>query len=584
MKNSFFTFKSLHFQKFALIFISLATLITYRQVFSLGFINYDTPLYISDNLKVLSGLTISNIKWAFLTNFFSNWHPLTWMSHMLDVDIWGTNPGGHHATNLFLHILNSILIFKIFQKLTSCNWQSMMLATLFALHPLHIESVAWLAERKDVLSTFFFLLSIIAYVNYVRNQNIFRYVLIILIFSLALMSKPMVVTFPFILLLFDFWPLQRLNINSDSFSHQFILNNSPRISFLLEKIPFFLLSALCSWFTLFAQKGNIASLESISFTDRIINVFVAYLDYIALSFWPTKLAIIYPYQGSPSLEKMFFSFSLIGVATFFSVFLRKKCPWMLFGWLWFLGTLIPVIGIVQVGYQSIANRYTYIPHIGLFIIIIWSVSFIFNYFHLSKKVIVVLSIFMIIGSSLATQHELKYWENDKTLFSRALEVTKRNFIAENDLGRYFLSINNLREAENHFLKALEFNPQLNIAHTNLATLYSRKGETQKAIEHHLISLKIAPYAVETSFLSNYSLATEYEKLGNLVQSLYHYKKAIEMKPNCVPAYINVGKLSLMLNMNNQALYSFKKALSFDPNNVYALNKIEEINKINAALK
>ena len=357
------------------LFIIMVTLSVYWQVQNFDFLNFDDDMYVTDNHHVQEGLTLKSIIWAFTTIHASNWHPLTWLSHMLDCQLYGINAGWHHLTNLLFHIANTLLLFFVFQKMTGCFWQSVFVATLFALHPLHVESVAWISERKDVLSTFFWMLTMWSYTRYVERLEVNRYLLVILFFTLGLMSKPMLVTLPFVLLLLDFYPLYRFRFQKSDTS----ANPKQRSNILLlvlEKIPLLVLTAVSSAVTLYAQKHGeaIMSLDAISLKIRISNAVVSYIKYIGKMIYPSNLAVMYPFQGILPWWKITGACLILVSMSLLAIRIIKQSSYFAVGWLWYIGTLVPVIGLVQVGNQSMADRYTYVPLIGLFIIITWGVS------------------------------------------------------------------------------------------------------------------------------------------------------------------------------------------------------------------
>jgi len=351
-----------------------AILFPYGQIVNHDFVSYDDPKYVMENPHVKAGLTRESIIWAFTTQHDGNWFPLTWLSHMLDCELYGLNPMGHHWTNLLIHMANTVLLFLIFQMMTGSTWRSGFVAALFALHPLHVESVAWVAERKDVLSTFFGMLTLLAYNRYVRQTHLINYLLIILFFGLGLMAKPMLVTWPFVLLLLDFWPLKRFHFKEDKLQS----NGNSRFGWqqlfilFLEKIPLFILSAVSSVVTFTVQRsgGGVKSMEFLSLKARVSNTFASYVKYIVKTVWPHSFAVFYPHPGDTlPLWQIYGSILLIAIVTVFAMYALKQYPYMAVGWFWYLGTLLPVIGLVQVGGQAMADRYTYIPLTGIFIII-----------------------------------------------------------------------------------------------------------------------------------------------------------------------------------------------------------------------
>jgi hypothetical protein len=365
------------------------SLLAYMQVINIDFINYDDGLYVVENPHIKGNLTLENIIWAFSTGYAANWHPLTWLSHMLDFGVYGLNPMGHHWTNLQIHIANSILLFLFFKYLTGVLWRSAIVAALFAIHPLHVESVAWVAERKDVLCTFFWILSMWAYAGYVRHPQKKYYVLLIILFILGLMAKPMIVTLPFVLLLLDFWPLSRF---------QYMLHRQQIPIFKViaclvrEKIPLFILSAVSSLITFFVQQhgGAVSSIEYLPLMARVTNAIVSYTVYIGKMIWPLHLAVLYPLREWYPLQVMMSGLLLL-VLSGLAILYRRRFPYLITGWFLYLGTLVPVIGLVQVGIQRMADRYTYVPLIGLFIIVAWGMTDILAKWRYQKTVVAVFS-------------------------------------------------------------------------------------------------------------------------------------------------------------------------------------------------
>ena len=411
-----------------------------------SFVNYDDPQYVTANYDVQAGLTFESIRWSFTATHANNWHPLTWLSHMLDCQIYGMNPGHHHMTNVLFHILNTLLLFFIFKRISESIWKSAFVAALFALHPLHVESIAWVAERKDVLSTFFWMLTLWSYAGYVERPRLDKYLLLILFYILGLMAKPMLVTLPFVLLLLDYWPLKRFHLKSSD-------NENPEVQrtfyfgLILEKIPLFLLSAASGIVTYLVQKssGAVSSLDAIPFHDRIANALVSYVVYIGKMIWPHNLAVLYPYPRSIALWKIVGAGLLITLITVLVLRLLRSKPYLAVGWLWYLGTLVPVIGIVQVGSQAMADRYTYVPLIGIFIMITWGISDWvskrhYRRFGLFMVTAVILSLLMI-----TSRLQVKYWSNSVMLFDHAIDVTGENSTAQLNLGEALAEQGNIEK-------------------------------------------------------------------------------------------------------------------------------------------
>ena len=389
--------------------LALATFAVFSQVLHNEFVSYDDPQYVVENTHIQNVPILRTIKWAFTAGYAANWHPLTWLSHALDYKLFGLNPAGHHLTNLLLHIVNTLLLFAILNAMTGALWQSAFVAALFALHPLHVESVAWVAERKDVLSTFFLLLTMAAYLRYTRKPDARSYRLTLVLFALGLMSKPMLVTLPFVLLLLDYWPLNRLEINNlKQIYHR-----------VYEKIPFFVLAAVSSGITCIAQQHAMTDIETFPFKWRIANAIVSYVRYIEKTFVPRKLAVLYPLAGNmPTLWLITLSAILLLIITILIIRLSNKRRYLLVGWLWFMGTLVPVIGLVQVGMQEMADRYTYVPLIGLFIIVTWGIADIFSSRRYRKTFLTTAAAVVLVALSICTILQLRYWHNCISLFER----------------------------------------------------------------------------------------------------------------------------------------------------------------------
>jgi hypothetical protein len=406
--------------------LGLTTAAVYYQVQSFKFITYDDPYYVYTNPNIQSGITYESIKWAFSTGWTANWIPLTWLSYMLDWHLFGSNPSGYHVINLVFHVINALLLFIILEQMTHSFWRSVFAAALFAFHPLHVESVAWVSERKDVLSTFFWLLTMWAYLRYVNKPGISRYLWTALFLALGLMSKPMLVTLPFVLLLLDYWPLGRFR---------------GRTAFYLigEKIPFFVLSAASSVVTFLVQRNSMAvvSLNMLPIKFRILNAFVSYTGYIEKMFWPSGLSVFYPHPGQNiSIPHAIISAGLLLAVTVLVIRFAKNHRYLVTGWFWYIVTLAPIIGFIQVGIQGMADRYSYITLTGLFIIIAWAIPDLFAKWRYGRIVLVSLALVIISVLSICTYKQLSYWRNTATLFQHAIDVTKNNYMAMNELAWY----------------------------------------------------------------------------------------------------------------------------------------------------
>ena len=545
----------------------LGIVVVYIKVQKLGFVGFDDELYVTQNHYVQKGITLEGIKWAFTTFHSANWHPLTWISHMLDCDLYGMNPAGHHWTNVELHMANTLLLFFIFFEMTGALWQSAFVAALFALHPLHVESVAWISERKDVLSTFFGLLSIVAYYRYVKKLSAKYYMLVIILFSLGLMAKPMLVTLPFVLLLLDFWPLKRFQFQDDfHFKTEKPKSDSVRKKYrtFLEKIPLFILVVISCLITFFAQQriGAVKSIAALPLKYRIENAVVSYVKYVLKAIWPHKLAVFYPHPGiTLPLWKIFGGALLIVAACYGTIWSAKKYPYILVGLFWYLGTLVPVIGLVQVGEQAMADRYTYIPLIGIFIIVAWGASDLFKKWHFKKYYLGLSSAIILVALASKTFLQLNTWKNGITLFEHAISVTDNNYPAYNNLGSAYESID-LDKAIFYYKAALKIRPNFATAFYNLGNAFLEKGNIDKAIHYYLNALKIKPNY--TAALNNIGEALT--KKGDYDKANYYFKKALKTDPTGPDTCMNFANALFLQAKPDIAVSLYKKILQTDSEN------------------
>mgnify|MGYP001819000597 CR=1 FL=1 len=424
------------------LFLVLTILFVYLQVISFEFINYDTDRYVYENQYVMAGLTQEVNGWAFTTIYASNWHPVTWLSHMLEVELFGLDSGCHHFSNVLFHCANVILLFWVLVRMTGDMWKSSLIAALFAIHPLHKQSVAWVAERKDVLSTFFGLLTVGCYLRYVRFPRIGSYMPILIFFMLSLMSKPMLVTLPFVLLLIDYWPLKRFDIQMLSGSDVSRSQIATGISLIIEKIPLFLVSAASCMVTLYVQQdgGAVGSLTLYPLHLRIVNALVSYASYLWKMVWPVNLAVVYPYPGEFPAWQIWAACLMLSGISLLAIKNSKAHPWLLVGWLWYLGTLVPVIGLLQAGSQAMADRYTYVPLIGIFLVLVWGLSDLFERFHIKQFSAIIITISVLGVLTTISRNQVGYWQNSITLFEHTIDVTKNNYVAHNNLGHRLLEL------------------------------------------------------------------------------------------------------------------------------------------------
>jgi protein O-mannosyl-transferase len=487
-----------------------ATMVFYSGVLGNGFVNFDDNDYVTSNAIVQKGLSWEGIKWAFTSFHASNWHPLTWLSHMLDVQLFGLNPAGHHLMNLIFHICATFLLFGFLSSATGKIWLSGFASALFALHPMHVESVAWVAERKDVLSASFYFATLWAYVYYSRFHSLKKYALAIILFTLGLMAKPMLVSLPFMLLLLDYWPLGRFKAN---------FRNISRVA--SEKIPFILLAAISSSITIFAQQTAIASLNKIYLSTRISNAIVSYCIYIWQGFWPFNLSVLYPFTR-PEIANVVICSLILVTITVVVLWQVIRSPILFTGWVWYLITLIPVIGIVQVGSQAHADRYTYVPYVGLFIIAVWGANTLLNKLKYRKRMLLIVTFLLtMFALAIITRQQITFWKNDFTLFSHAIKVTKNNAIAYGNLGFFYENDGQIDQAIACYQRALDIYSYFD-AHFNLGNTLMQKGQTDNAINHYLKALEIKPNNIKV--LSN--LAGAYFKKRQYSESLQIIQKAI----------------------------------------------------------
>jgi len=512
------------------LFLVISTLAVYWQVRNYPFINYDSRTYITENHHVKSGVTLKSIAWSFTAMRASNWHPLTWLSHMLDSQLYGMNSGQHHLTNVLFHILNTLLLFFILKKMSGALWRSGFVAALFALHPLHVESVAWVAARKDVLSTFFWMLTLWSYVRYVERSNVIGYLLVFLFLSLGLMAKPMLVTLPFVLLLIDYWPLRRFQ--PGDFTH----SQKRRFNFGLirEKIPLFLLSVASSVITFMVQKsgGAVNSLDVIPFKSRIANAVVSFVGYIGKMIWPHNLAVFYPYPKSIPLWKVAGAGVLFVIVSAVVFRTKRTKPYLTVGWLWYIGTMVPVIGLVQVGLQAMADRYTYVPLIGLFIIVAWGIKDIaskWRYKRIGLSATIAITLAIII---MQARIQVTYWSNSINLFEHALDVTVNNSVAHANLAVALGERGKIDAAIRHCYEALRIKPDLVIPHLNLGVALREQGKLNEATEHFSTALHMKHDCVE----AYYELGVTLERQGHFDAAFRHYSEALKIKPEFVKVH------------------------------------------------
>lgn len=542
--------------------LALATVAVFAQTATHGYVAYDDDQYVYENHWVKAGLTASNIGWAFTTFFYANWHPLTWISYMLDFSLWGENPGAQHLVNVTFHLASTLLLFLVLTRMTRRPWRAAIVAAVFAIHPLRVESVAWISERKDVLSTFFDVLTLWIYIRYVANPGLVRNLAVAFSFALSLLSKPMAVTFPFVLLLLDYWPLQRITWPPAGAAARRLF---------LEKLPLMALSAAASALTFLAQRdyGAVVSLTHFPLAARAANAAVAYLAYIGKALWPTDLAVLYPARASDSGSVILALVVLAAITAAAWLWIERR-PYFAVGWLWYLGMLVPVIGLVQVGIQAMADRYTYMPMVGLSIALVWTVADLVEHRRELRLAAAAVATLAILALGVAAYRQTEYWKTSRTLFEHTLAVTRNNHIIQNNLGvilgrehkskeaialyraalatvpdyaeaqsnlaHELLQSGQFAEAEPHLMQALKLRPNLASAHGDLGVLMAARGQYEEARQQFERALTIAPGDADNE--SNLCFALTH--LGRPQEAVAHCNAALRIDPNHANAKFNLN--------------------------------------------
>jgi tetratricopeptide (TPR) repeat protein len=548
----------------------LSTLLVFWQVCNFDFVNYDDDDYVYENPDISNGLSYGSFIAAFTTPHVGNWLPLTWLSFIFDCQLFGMDPGWMHFVNLLLHLANTLLLFTVLKKMTGAQWQSAFVAAAFALHPMHVESVAWITERKDVLSTFFLLLTLAAYIGYVKRRGLFRYMLTVLLFALGLMAKPMLVTLPLLLLLLDYWPLSRFDAQSRKHDGRAI-----PYGIMLEKIPFFVLAAASSVITFLVQRagGTLVDPNWLPLQSRVANAFLSYAKYIGKMFWPQNLAVFYPFDvGTIGFWQVVLCALLMIVVSAGAIRFGRKQKYLLVGWLWFVLALIPVIGLVQSGAQSYADRYTYIPYIGLFIMIAWGLPEFLSKWPQRKIALGIAAVMVLTAMGIGTYRQAGYWNNSTTLFSHAIEVTQDNDVAYNNLGVAYDGLGRGAEAIDAYKQAIRIRPEHAEAYNNLGNIYRRLGRWQDAVDAHEQAIKIKPDDAKAS----YNLGVAYDALGRGTDAIDAYKRAIRIKPDYAEAHNNRGVVYGKLGRWQDAIDDFREAIRIKPDYVKARNNLARV--------
>ena len=523
-------------------------LVIYAPVRHFEFVSFDDPQYVMDNPTVASGLTAHGVVWAFGASHAANWHPLTWLSHMLDVELFGLDAGAHHLTNVFLHAVNSLLVFALFGVMTGQPWHSAFVAMVFALHPLRVESVAWVSERKDVLGACFWMLTVLAYVRWTRRPGPARYAAVLALFALGLMAKPMLVTLPAVLLLLDYWPLGRL---------------SPRAlgARTAEKLPLVVLAGLAAAATVYAQRagGAMVALDRIPLAARLANASISYVRYIGATVYPVHLAIFYPYRPWPAWMALAATGALVAVSAA-AVRLSRRCPYLLFGWLWYVVTLTPVIGVVQVGSQAMADRFTYVPQIGLSVILAWGAGEVLRGWRHRDVALGAAALAIGVVCVVVSARQTRYWRSTEALFDRALAVTRDNYLAQLSLGAALVDQGRLDEARAHYFEGLRLNPGSAIAQVNVGNVLAREGRPDEAEGHYREALRLKPEMVE----AHNSLGLLLARAGKMDEAIAHFRDARTTNPDYPESRVNLGNALRALGRFDEAAAEYRAVLRRRP--------------------
>jgi tetratricopeptide (TPR) repeat protein len=584
--------------------LALVTAVAFFPALKNNFVNFDDNTYVYENPKVAAGLTRRGITWAFTHFHSSNWHPLTWLSHMLDCQLYGLNAGGHHFTSVLLHAVVAILLFIVLQEMTGAVWRSVFVAAVFAIHPLRVESVAWISERKDILSGLFFVLTLAAYVKHARAPSLGRYLVVVLLYAFGLMCKPMLVSLPLVLLLLDYWPLRR-----------FTEPSSTRRLFI-EKLPLIGLAAMSCLVTLFAQRLTAVSTNHIPLAWRVGNAAVACMIYIVQMVWPLHLAPFYPHPADgqfapgvinqlPAWQIVLAIVAIIGISIA-AVLRRRERPYAFTGWFWYLVMLGPVIGIVQVGVQAHADRYTYLPQIGLYVLVSWSVAHLIVSWRASRIILTAAAAILLMGLTWIARAQVRYWHDSETLWKHSLAVTEDNDFPHYGLGDVYFARGELDKAIAEFRLALDLRPNSPYAHNDIGLVLTKMGRPDEAVDHFNAAIRILPilptahYNLGNALLqkgqtsgaikefeqqlalqpddaaAHCDLATALVHQGQFGQAIAQYQKAIELRPDYADAYYNLGNCYLQQGDPEKAIKQYEQALKLSPRLVEARNNLATI--------
>ena len=576
-------------------FLIIATLAVYWPVLNHEFVKYDDDKYVTENPNVKRGITRESVVWAFTSPHFHMWHPLTSLSHLLDCQLFGLDPTWHHLTNLLLHVASTLLLFGLLKRMTGAVWPSLFVAAVFALHPLNVESVAWIAERKNVLSGFFWMLTVAVYIRYAGRPGLGWFLLLVLVFALAALTKPIVVTLPFVLLLLDYWPLGRLRWKRRGEQEDLSRSESGQTGahavsiwrLFLEKTPLFLLTIGLSAVTYIVQQrgGVVSDLGNVPLKYRVANALVSYMTYIRKMVWPSRLAVFYPHPFDKlPLWQVIISALLLLTVTIAVILLIRRRKFLAVGWLWYMGTLVPVIGLVQVGAQARADRYAYLPFIGLFMMIAWGLPEVLAKWKYRSVALGAAALAVLLALSVCTRLQLRHWRNNELLFERAINVTNDNFVMCNNYANILDKTGQAEKAIEHFNKALRMKPNSAEVHSNLGNVLRRMNRIDEAVMHYEKAIKLKPDLAE----AHYNLAISLAEQGKTDEAIVKYLDALQFRPNDVDTLSNLGYALAQKGKFDEAVQYYKKALGVEPENIITHGRLglalANIDRIGEALE
>ncbi len=555
------------------LFLVAITLAVFGQTIRYDFVNFDDDLYVYNSPAIKAGLTVKGITFAVISQHAGNWHPLTTISHMVDCQLYGLNAGWHHATNVVLHIIAVLLLFQVLRQMTDAPWKSAVVAALFAVHPLHVESVAWVSERKDVLSAVFFFLTLGAYVHYAQSRSIMRYLLVTVLFVAGLMAKSMLVTAPVVLILLDYWPLNRIRGQQADVGR-------PLLELVIEKIPLFVLSAGACVITFVLQKRATGAIPPLPLLWRLENALASYVIYVWKTLWPTRLAVFYPHPNNTlSIGQVIFAVALLVAVTAAAAIFRSQRPYLLTGWFWYVVMLFPVIGVIQVGEQGHADRYTYLPSIGLFLAAVWFTADIAKVRGSRSRLVVATAVTMVLPVLAWTAFvQTSYWRNSRTLWNHALAVTSDNDVAHNNLGYLCADRGELDEAISHFESAAKIrsgktNPHYDagsaFVQMNLADSLARKDRSDEAMAHYEEAIRLQPYYADAYYNRGNVLFAK----GRIDEAIADWEWTLQLQPNDADAHTSLGNAFLRQGSFKDAIAQYEMAVALAPEDTHSRNNL-----------